>query len=383
MARPFGTTTAIWMVAVVCMVAGIHPGASASSGRPRRGGSRTGSDEFKWPQASAWVSTTWQKFSAAGQWPVQRFLVELDDAGRRSLTAWYASYLVQQGYRWESVKKALAAINNECQRNGLLPPGYTLTNPLLRSLKKAAVAAPSSRSVQHVGLPLHVIRDVWRQARDAMDDDLGVGLAAAATLGWFFMLRPGELLRPRRRWADLRFAVRSGFGAWGECTPWEAEVVLLRVVRKGNNVEVILARWRSRDPEGFCPVEAAAALFHQSLVRHAEAQRTDTVMAERDLFGKDVNSKSLAQFVKGEAARRGVPGCDAYSLRVGGTQHLAAHMQEQEGLHSAGGWQAGSAMPRHYAGHSIESTRWWAELMVRPVGLLSTGMDQRPLPFHM
>ena len=58
-------------------------------------------------------------------------------------------------------------------------------------------------------------------------------------------------------------------------------------------------------------------------------------------------------------------------------------MQEQEGLHSAGGWQAGSAMPRHYAGHAIESTRWWAELMVRPVGLLSAGMDQRPLPFHM
>ena len=107
------------------------------------------------------------------------------------------------------------------------------------------------------------------------------------------------------------------------------------------------------------------------------------MMAERDLFGKGVSHKSLRRFVKEEAGRRGVPGCDAYSLRVGGTQHLAAHMQEQEGLHAAGGWQAGSSMPRHYAGHAVESTRWWAELMVRPVGLLSTGKDQRPLPFHL
>ena len=68
---------------------------------------------------------------------------------------------------------------------------------------------------------------------------------------------------------------------------------------------MILARWRSGDKDGFCPVLIASELFHQCLVRHA--------------------------------------------------------------------WAQGSPMPLHYAGASIEATRWWAALMVQPVGLLRAG----------
>ena len=158
-------------------------------------------------------------------------------------------------------------------------------------------------------------------------------------------------------------------------------MILLRVVRKGNRNEVILARWRSRDPEGLCPVEAAATLLHQVLADRAEKGIQGELAAE-PLFGPNLNNKTLGAFVKAGAASQGITGCDAYSLRVGGTQHLAAHLREHENLDIAGGWCKGSDMPRHYAGHSIETTRWWAELMVQPVGLLSTGLDQRPATFH-
>ena len=84
------------------------------------------------------------------------------------------------------------------------------------------------------------------------------------------------------------------------------------------------------------------------------------------------NSTTLVETAR-SAEHRGLMGCDAYSLRVGGAQHLGAHIRQHGELHLAGGWAQGSPMPLHYAGASIEATRWWAALMVQPVGLLRAG----------
>ena len=126
----------------------------------------------------------------------------------------------------------------------------------------------------------------------------------------------------------------------------------------------------------------AGALFHQELTRHVEEDEEDALMADRPIFGPEFNGQALVAYVRRAAESRGVLGCDAYSLRVGGAQHLGAHIQQHGDLHLAGGWRKGSPMPRHYAGASIEATRWWAAHMIQPVGLLQAG-DRPTLSFNM
>ena len=239
--------------------------------------------------------------------------------------------------------------------------------------------------MQYRGLPLHIIKCMWLTAREANDDDYDttLGVAAAAALGWFFILRPGEVTGGPLRWRDFRFAHRDAGGHWTECSPWEAEVVLLRTVRKGATEPTTLARWRSQDPDGFCPVEIASTLYHRALVRLAEAGESPALSEEARLFGTGTTATSLRTYVREGAASRGVFGCCAYSLRVGGAQHLGAHIRQHGDMHMAGGWEEDSPMPRHYAGVCIESSRWWSALMVQPVGLLATGSARSRGQFDM
>ena len=330
-------------------------------------GDGDGADEER---ATTWCQKRWKAF-LLGRGMSGASFTEATDSGRRSLTAIYATSLVRLGYKWESVRKALAEVNNMCQLAGLLPPAFTTTNPLLRRLQRTAKMAAQTQSTQHKGLPLHIVKDMWLVTRDRAGTDLA--LPAAAALGWFFLLRPGEITGGPITWRDIRFAFRAVDGQWTECMPWEAEVILMQVRRKGGHRPVILARWRSGDKDGFCPVLIASELFHQCLVRHAEEDDEDESLAGKPAFGSGGTSDKLRAYVKRSAEHRGLMGCDAYSLRVGGAQHLGAHIRQHGELHLAGGWAQGSPMPLHYAGASIEATRWWAALMVQPVGLLRAG----------
>ena len=366
------------MTCVVVAAAAGRNGAAQGSPASRRQ-SPTPDQGSLGPQ---WVRQRWLQF-ATPRGVTMAFFLAASEADRRALTVLFAAFLVERRYKWESVKKALTALNNACQIRGLHPPGYTATNPQLRRLRRAAARSASAQSVQYRGLPLHIAKDMWATATEAASEGGDLGLAAAAALGWFFLLRPGEITRGPLRWRDLRFAARDPFGQWTECSPWEAEVVLVRTVRKGATEPTILARWRSLDPDKFCPVEVASALYHNELVRRAMADLPADLPGEALLFGPGTTAASLRAYVRDGAAERGVPGCSAYSLRVGGAQHLGAHIRQHGDLHLAGGWDVSSPMPSHYAGAAIESTRYWSILMVRPVGLLSTGSTRSRGRFDM
>ena len=80
----------------------------------------------------------------------------------------------------------------------------------------------------------------------------------------------------------------------------------------------------------------------------------------------------LRRFVADEMALQGIGGGGDRSPRRGGAAHLRVHLQDdsRRKLCSAGGWTAKTSTAEDYAGLTIEATRDWSRLMVRPVTLL-------------
>ena len=122
----------------------------------------------------------------------------------------------------------------------------------------------------------------------------------------------------------------------------------------------ILPRWRSGVEE--CPV--------LTLGRHIDAVGS-SLEADAPLFPR-VSRAELGAFLREELALQGIANGGDRSPRRGGAAHLRVHLQDdsRRKLCSAGGWTAKTSTAEEYAGLTIEATRDWARLMVRPVTLL-------------
>ena len=122
----------------------------------------------------------------------------------------------------------------------------------------------------------------------------------------------------------------------------------------------MLPRWRSQDV--LCPVRALG-----DYVSEAGAQ----LAAEGPLFPR-APREAFSRFICEELALPGVGGGGDRSPRRGGAAHLRVHLQDdsRRKLCSAGGWTAKTSTAEEYAGLTIEATRHWSRLMVRPVTLL-------------
>ena len=145
--------------------------------------------------------------------------------------------------------------------------------------------------------------------------------------------------------------------------PRHAEVVLLFLEgRKTDQTgyATMLPRWRSQDV--LCPVRALG-----DYVREAGAQ----LAAGGPLFPR-APRETFSRFICEEPAPPGVGGGGDRSPRRGGAAHLRVHLQDdsRRKLCSAGGWTAKTSTAEEYAGLTIEATRHWSRLMVRPVTLL-------------
>ena len=87
------------------------------------------------------------------------------------------------------------------------------------------------------------------------------------------------------------------------------------------------------------------------------------------------NQPTRRSALRGGTARPASPAVTrsrAAALLEGGAAHLRVHLQDdsRRKLCSAGGWTAKTSTAEEYAGLTIEATRDWARLMVRPVTLL-------------
>ena len=86
-----------------------------------------------------------------------------------------------------------------------------------------------------------------------------------------------------------------------------------------------------------------------------------------------VSSGALyASLDAGVTGAGGLRGLNAYAMRVGGAQHLKAHLDpglSHDALRWAGVW-ADDAMANYYGGYSIEAFRSHARLMVQPTAVL-------------
>ena len=101
------------------------------------------------------------------------------------------------------------------------------------------------------------------------------------------------------------------------------------------------------------------------------ARSSPTTFGGRPLF-PNAGGAPFAEWLGREAAGLGLPGLNAYSLRVGGAQHLKAHLDpglSHDALRWAGVW-ADDAMVNYYGGRSIEAFRSHARLVVQPTAVL-------------
>ena len=80
----------------------------------------------------------------------------------------------------------------------------------------------------------------------------------------------------------------------------------------------------------------------------------------------------LERSATGEMAVQGVRGGGLRSPRRGGAAHLKVHLDDdaRHKLCAAGGWMPSTQTAELYAGLTLEATRHWSRLMVRPVTLL-------------
>ena len=127
-----------------------------------------------------------------------------------------------------------------------------------------------------------------------------------------------------------------------------------------SGLSTVMPRWRSG--EGLCPVGVIAAYLeaHEPLLT-----------GDGPLF-PTVTRAALKQFIIEEFAVLRVAGGGLRSPRRGGAAHLMAHLQDdtRRKLCAAGGWSAKTQTAEDYAGVTIEVTRRWSALMVRPITLL-------------
>ena len=122
----------------------------------------------------------------------------------------------------------------------------------------------------------------------------------------------------------------------------------------------MLPRWRSQ--HYLCPVRALG-----EYVRTAG----NRLVPGGPLFPRASRGAS-SRFIREELALQGVGGGGDRSPRRGGAAHLRVHLQDdsRRKLCLAGGWTAKTSTAEEYAGLTIEATRHWSRLMVRPVTLL-------------
>ena len=150
---------------------------------------------------------------------------------------------------------------------------------------------------------------------------------------------------------------------WEECPHSEAEAILLYLAARKidqSGLSTVIPRWRSGD--NLCPVGTVGA--------YMEALEP-TSTGDGPLFPRATRS-ALKQFILEEFTVLGVAGGGLRSPRRGGAAHLMAHLQDdtRRKLCAAGGWSARTQTAEDYAGTTIEVTRSWAALMLRPITLL-------------
>ena len=145
-----------------------------------------------------------------------------------------------------------------------------------------------------------------------------------------------------------------------QCDPKTAEAVLLYLPgRKTDQTGygTTLSRWRSGN--SLCPVSF--------LAEHWDG----TAAPSAPLFPQ-VTRNALRDFLQDEMAVQGVRGGGLRSPRRGGAAHLKVHLDDdaRHKLCAAGGWKPSTQTAELYAGLTLEATKHWSRLMIRPVTLL-------------
>ena len=119
-------------------------------------------------------------------------------------------------------------------------------------------------------------------------------------------------------------------------------------------------RWRSGAM--LCPVGILAGYLRAS---------GDRLTRDGPLFPAATRA-AMKEFIQTEFAVLRVAGGGLRSPRRGGAAHLMAHLQDdtRRKLCAAGGWSMRTQTAEDYAGITIEVTRRWSALMVKPITLL-------------
>ena len=267
----------------------------------------------------------------------------------------------------------VSRINARCHVLGVDPPACSKTNPTWARVLRASERTVRAQPRKHARLTVACLRAIRARAESSLPGTVRHELTAAVTTSWFFLLRPEEVSadgRPGGRRSIRRsgtcFARRVGATSgytWRECEWSVAEVVLLFLEgRKTDRTgyATMMPRWRSGDEP--CPVLALGEYLSATGTSHDP---------DAPLFPR-VTRAALTRFIAEEMALQGVGGGGDRSPRRGGAAHLRVHLQDdsRRKLCSAGGWTAKTSTAEEYAGLTIEATRHWSHLMVRPVTLL-------------
>ena len=272
-----------------------------------------------------------------------------------------------------TMRRYISNVNARCHVLGIPPPACSKVNPTWTRVLRIAERTARAKPKKHTRMTVACLRAILTRAEGAASGSVHHELAVAVTVSWFFLLRPEEAsadgkpggLRSVRR-DGVCFASRVGPSdaySWRECTPAEAEVVLIFLEGRKTDqsgYSTLMPRWRSGD--ALCPVRLLGAYV---------AGTGDAISPDAPLFPR-ATRVALGQFIRDEMALEGVAGGGDRSPRRGGAAHLRVHLQDdsRRKLCAAGGWTAKTSTAEEYAGLTIEATRYWSKLMIRPVTLL-------------
>ena len=120
-----------------------------------------------------------------------------------------------------------------------------------------------------------------------------------------------------------------------------------------------------------------SSLNEDAVAADAEASRRRTSARLEELEGAQQDAPfvpAASQFAARGVrmlGRNAMPTADPFSTRSAGA-NLRVHLQDdsRRKLCAAGGWTAKTSTAEEYAGLTIEATRYWSKLMIRPVTLL-------------